>query len=411
MFTKSNVNSTQVVKSHPQFWSTVECVEKSSSLLSDNVLTTVLLCLNKFEILPWDPCLTSIWLDSLTRIGSFPLEALRNWCLATILPNHSGRLALPAALPAFHRHMNQFQSVADFGMLVTCFAAIAPVVHKTGPTARIFIAHVNRLLDTKFLSQDTPLSILVGLLHALYLVAKTNASSSSANLKILYLLLNSSQMSDPACVGYFDVIRKTWETVSEPIGLVRKMEEVSCGLLEKLDIHIEHISLLSHVSHSYETSSDRKNQLELHLLRIMENEPINRIELHLKQIFRIIRASKISDTKLVDLYWNLVLKNLNRHYSYQDEFISFFLDTAQWYMFFNNNLGGTYRSKLFENHILLAIDTMIQGDCGQPVTNVRFFCRMAAFVLAYGGHPTRNDLLAKLIEIEEQLTIQDIYYL
>jgi hypothetical protein len=80
-------------------------------------------------------------------------------------------------------------------------------------------------------------------------------------------------------------------------------------------------------------------------------------------------------------------------------------------MFFNNNLGGTYRSKLFENHILLAIDTMIQGDWGQPVTNVRFFCRMAAFVLAYGGHPIRNDLLVKLIEIEEQLTIQDIYYL
>jgi hypothetical protein len=199
--------------------------------------------------------------------------------------------------------------------------------------------------------------------------------------------------------------------VSEPIGLVRKMEAVSCSLLEKTDIQIEQISLLSNVSHIHDSASDRKKQLERHLLRIMENEKITKIEPHLKQIFRIIRAAKISDLKLVDLYWNLVLNTLKKRHSQNEEFVSLLLDSAQWYMFFNNNLGGTYRSKVFENHVLKMIDEMMKGSWGQPVTNVRFFCRMTAFVLAYGGYPTSDGLLNKLIEIEEQLTIQDIFYL
>ena len=296
-------------------------------------------------------------------------------------------------------------------MLATCFVAIASVINKTGSTASIFVDRANFLLDTNIINQDTPLSILVGVLHALYQVAKNNSSSSSATLKILYLLLDSPEMNNPSCVGYFDVIRKSWETVSEPIGLVRKMETVSCSLLEKLNIHIEQISLLSNVSHIHDTSSDRKKQLQRHLLRILENEPHFKIEPHLKQIFRIIRAAKISDTKLVDLYWDLVLNTLNRRYGQKEEFVSLLLDSAQWYMFFNNNLGGTYRSKVFENHLLNCIDEMMEGSWSQPLTNVRFFCRMTAFVLAYGGYPTPNGLLEKLIDIEEQLTIQDIFYL
>ena len=386
-------------------------MEKSSLPLSDEVLTSILLCLKKFEISPWDPCLKATWLNSLSRIESFSLNALCKWCTAVVLPNHSGRLALPAALPAFHKHVNQCQSLADFRMLATCFVAIASVINKTGSTASIFVDRANFLLDTNIINQDTPLSILVGVLHALYQVAKNNSSSSSATLKILYLLLDSPEMNNPSCVGYFDVIRKSWETVSEPIGLVRKMETVSCSLLEKLDIHIEQISLLSNVSHIHDTSSDRKKQLQRHLLRILENEPHFKIEPHLKQIFRIIRAAKISDTKLVDLYWDLVLNTLNRRYGQKEEFVSLLLDSAQWYMFFNNNLGGTYRSKVFENHLLNCIDEMMEGSWSQPLTNVRFFCRMTAFVLAYGGYPTPNGLLEKLIDIEEQLTIQDIFYL
>ncbi|KZS20741.1 putative FAST kinase domain-containing protein 1 [Daphnia magna] len=406
-----NKDFIQVVKSHPQFWIAVDCVAKSASLLSDDTLTSMLLYLRKFQISMMEPSLQSLLCTALTRVKTFSLDSLAKWCLFTSTPNHGGRLMLPAALPAFHRHVNHCQSLTDLEMLSVCFVAIAPVVDKNGPTARIFIDHIIHLLDTNVLNQDTPLAALVGVLRALYQVAKSNPLSSCASVRILYLLQDSHLINNPSSMVYFDAIRRSWEAVNEPIGLVRKLENIVCSWLEKLDIQIEHINLLSHVSHIQDASSDRKKQLERHLMRILEKEQPIAIEPYLKQIFRIIRSSKMSDIKLVDLYWNRVLQSLARRLGNKEEFVALLLDAAQWYMFFNNNLGGTYRSSNFENEILKWMDGMMNGDWSQPVQNVRFFCRLAAFVLAYGGHPTATGLLEKLVDIEEQLTIQDIFYI
>lgn len=337
------------------------------------------------------------------------MTALSKWCVASSLPSHIGRLVLPAALPAFHAQVDRCQSLSDLKMLSLCFIAIAPVIDKVGPTSQVFVERITQLLDTNFLNRDTPLSVLVRVLRSLYQVAKSNPASSSASIRILYLLQESPQMDNPYSVVYFNAIRKSWEAVSEPIGLVRKMEDLTCRWLETLDIRVEHVDLLNHVSHS--SSADRRKQVERHVMRVLETEQPIALEPYLKQIFRIIRASKMSDLKLVDSYWLIVLKCLQRRQSEGEDFVSHLLDAAQWYMFFNNNLGGTYRSKLFESRILDWIEVLIDSDWSQPVRNVRYFCRMSSFVLAYGGYPMPNGLLEKLVEMEEQLTIQDIFYL
>ncbi|XP_057374559.1 uncharacterized protein LOC130695439 [Daphnia carinata] len=407
----ANRNFIQVVKSHPQFWVAVDCVQKSASLLSDDILTSMLLYLRKFQISMKEPSFQTLLCTSLTRIKAFSLDSLAKWCLVTSMPNHGGRLMLPAALPAFHQHAKNCQSLTDLELLSICFVAIAPIVDKNGPTACMFVNQISHLLDRNVLNQDTPLAVLVGVLRALYQVAKSNPSSSCATIRILYILQDSHLMNSPSSMVYFDAIRKSWEAVNEPIGLVRKMENMACSWLEKINIQTEHINLLSHVSHIQDASSDRKKQLERHLMRIMEKEQPIAIEPYLKQIFRIIRSSKMSDIRLVDLYWNRVLQSLTRRLGNNEEFVPLLLDAAQWYMFFNNNLGGTYRSSNFENQVLKWIKEMMNGDWRQPVRNVRFFCRLSAFVLAYGGHPTSTGLLEKLVDIEDQLTIQDIFYI
>ncbi|KAI9557037.1 FAST kise domain-containing protein 1 [Daphnia sinensis] len=409
--TSANKDFIQVVKSHPQFWAAVNCVEKSASLLSDDTLTSMLLYLRKFQISMREHSFQTLLCTSLPRVKAFSLDSLAKWCLVISTPNLGGRLMLPAALPAFHQHANHCQSLTDLEMLSVCFVAIAPIIDKNGPTACTFIDQIIHLLDTNVINQDTSLAVLVGVLRALYQVAKSNPLSSRATIRILYLLQDSPLMSNPSSMVYFGAIRKSWEAVNEPIGLVRKMENIVCSWLEEIDIQTEHISLLSHVSHIQDATSDRKKQLERHLMRIIEKEHPIAVEPHLKQIFRIIRSSKISDIKLVDLYWNRVLESLARRQGNNEEFVALLLDAAQWYMFFNNNLGGTYRSSNFENQIIKWIDGMMNGDWSQPVRNVRFFCRLTAFVLAYGGHPTSTGLLEKLVDIEEQLTIQDIFYI
>lgn len=353
--------------------------------------------------------LHSLLCTSLARIQDFSLSALAKWCLAVSLPGQTGRLILPAALPTFEKHLEKSSTLTDYKILSMCFSMLALLVDKTGPTAQTFVNRINQLIENKTLNEDTPLPVLSRILRGLYQVAKNNPSSSSASVRILYMIENSPQMNDPSSVVHFDLIRKSWEAVSEPIGLVQKMEEISCRWLEKMEIQINHLDLLTHVSHN--SSLDRKLMLEQHLMRFMETEPLVLIEPHLKQIFRIIRASKISDLRLVDMYWFLVLKSLDRRRSQSDDFFSNLLDSAQWYMFFNNNLGGTYRSKHFENRILDWMNEIVGGDWKQPVINVRYFSRLSAFVLAYGGYPAPEGLLDKLVELEEQLAVQDMFYL
>lgn len=386
-------------------------INKTAHLLSDYELSSVLLSLRKFGVLPWDPCLHSLLCISLARVRGFSLLALSKWCLALSHPNHKGRLILPAALPAFHDQIDNCHSLCDYEMLSVCFTALAPMVDKVGPTAKTFIDRITYLLDKNILNQETPLSTLVRVLKALYQVAKNNSASSSASVRILYILQDSTELTEQSSIVHYDAIRRSWEAVSEPIGLVRKMENVACRWLEKLDIQIEHLDLLNHVSHS--TSSDHKQQLERHLMRVMKIGQEIPLKPYFKQMFRIIRASKISDLKLVDTYWQLVLNSLERCHNNPtaEDFVSQLLDAAQWYMFFNNNLGGTYRSKTFESKVLDWIHEMVEGDWSQGVRNIRYFSRLAAFVLAYGGYPTPLGLLDKLVELEDQLAIQDIFFL
>ena len=387
----------------------MEGVEKAASQLPDEVLTSVLLCLRKFHVFPWDPLLHSTFLTSLTRIRDFSLTALSKWCVAVSVPSQTGRLILPAALPAFHAHVDRCTTLDDFKVLSLCFIAIAPVIDKVGPTAQAFVERITQLLDTDVLNRNTPLTVLVRVLRSLYQVAKSNPASSSASMRILYLLQESPQMDELDSVVYFNAIRKSWEAVSEPIGLVRKMEDLTCRLLETMDIRVEHIDLLNHVSHS--TSNDRKKELERRVMHVLKTEETKTLEPYLKQIFRIIRASKMSELTLVDSFWLIVQQSLERRQSRDDDFVSSLLDASQWYMFFNNNLGGTYRSKTFENRILDWINALNDSDWSQPVRNVRYFCRMSAFVIAYGGYPMPSGLLEKLADMEDQLTVQDIFYL
>lgn len=386
----------------------MESINKSAHLLSNDDLATILLSLKKFQILPWDPMLDSLLSTSLSRIQDFSLSALAKWCLAVSAAGTTGRLILPAALPAFHEHMNKSSTTTDYKILALCFATLAPLVDKVGPTAQSFLDRIHHLLDNQTLNVETPFPVLINILKALYLIAKNNSQSASASIKIMHILENSPEISDPSSLVYFQSIRKSWEAVSEPIGLVIKMEEISCRCLEKMDIQIHHLDLLTHVAHN--STVDRKSMLEQHVMRFMETEPLVAIEPYLKQIFRIIRSSKISDLRLVDMYWYLVLKSLDSKRSNSNDFVTNLLDSAQWYMFFNNNLGGTYRSKHFESKILDWIHQLV-GDWNQPIINVRYFCRIASFVLAYGGYPPPHGLLDKLIELEDQLAVQDIFYL
>jgi len=158
-------------------------------------------------------------------------------------------------------------------------------------------------------------------------------------------------LDDPSSAIYFSWIRRSWEgchnnsinltylftytslfkieVVGEPIALVRRIELLSCRWLENVDVNQDQIDLLNQVS--YHASTDRRSRLEHHLAQILRTKHPEQLEPHLKYIFRIIRHSKISNSKVVDAYWNTVIKCLEMHKcsGNGEEFKSLLLDTIQ----------------------------------------------------------------------------------
>lgn len=368
-----------------------------------------MLCFRRFQIPPWDLEVYNVLLVSLEKINGFSLPALSKWCLAVATYNHAGRMILPSALPALERHIEACQNTEDLKPLSLCFSIIAPLVDNLGGTAQSYVKKISDLIEKGVINSETPVSSLVKILNGLYIIAKGNPTSSATSLKILHLLADSKELEKTSSGIYFNMIRKSWEAIGEPIELIRRVEVLACRWLEEVDIRIHHLDILNHVS--YFASNDRKRRLEFHLLRIMKDEPPNNLEPYLRQIFRIIRSSKISDPEIVDTFWQIILECLKLRSTQNEEFLPFLHDAIIWYMFFNNNLGGTYRSKDFEAQVLQLINFAVGENWERPVIHVRSFCRLSAFSLAFGVYPVPQGLLTKLTVLEDQLSPQDIFYL
>lgn len=131
-------------------------------------------------------------------------------------------------------------------------------------------------------------------------------------------------------------------------------------------------------------------------------------EPYLKQICRIIRHLRITDSKLIERYWAIVRHCLEARKSQgREDFIYQLQDIISWYSFLN--LRGNYRFQPFEAQMLDWITGLI--DWQQPIVNLRSFCRLSSFVLAFGGAHLPVGLVDKMIELEEQLNIEDVYNL
>ncbi|KAL9876114.1 FAST kinase domain-containing protein 1, mitochondrial [Glossina fuscipes] len=128
-------------------------------------------------------------------------------------------------------------------------------------------------------------------------------------------------------------------------------------------------------------------------------------------LFSALRALKISDTSICDMYWNGVLKELN-YASETDIGQLRFLRHCHRYMYFNNNLGGTYRHLGVEQRLSQMAIRAIKYDVFGRIPQI--FARLASFVFAYGHTPHYvkkypNILLSKIINMAEQFTPGDCF--
>lgn len=124
----------------------------------------------------------------------------------------------------------------------------------------------------------------------------------------------------------------------------------------------------------------------------------------LQTIFKILRLLKISDIDLCDSFWT---KTLNELYATVETSLTFrLLRQVQKYMFFNNNLGGTYRHLEFERSMTLMLMKELR-----KTSNPKDYASFSSFIIAYGdvvGHRViPQQIVDKIESLNEQFSIKD----
>ncbi|KAJ6633535.1 FAST kinase domain-containing protein 1, mitochondrial [Pseudolycoriella hygida] len=128
----------------------------------------------------------------------------------------------------------------------------------------------------------------------------------------------------------------------------------------------------------------------------------------LLRLFKVLRFLKISDVSICNEYWSRIRKEILANPSHREGLI--LARHCHQYMYFNNNLNGTYRHIGFEKAVVkILIDELDNGVTSLLPSK---FARTAAFILAYGHTPRSAHifpeyLLQKIEAMKEQFTVFD----
>lgn len=121
-------------------------------------------------------------------------------------------------------------------------------------------------------------------------------------------------------------------------------------------------------------------------------------------VFKILRQAKVSKSRLCNIYWNKVLDKIKEDPGEQDS--DRLIHHCHRYMYFNNNLGGTYRYFAFERFALDLI--MIELREGMSQFIPAQLVRLSSFLIGYGtSEKIPQMILDKLIACKDQLNFSD----
>lgn len=115
-------------------------------------------------------------------------------------------------------------------------------------------------------------------------------------------------------------------------------------------------------------------------------------------LYRALRISKISERSILDRYWEKITKEIEAEHLDQNRILApnSYLDNLRHnYVYFNNNLAGTYRYKPFE---VLLID-IYMNDIKYGMSGILPYklARAASFIIAYNSVKQDDTLMPDFV--------------
>ncbi|CAL4108356.1 unnamed protein product, partial [Meganyctiphanes norvegica] len=192
----------------------------------------------------------------------------------------------------------------------------------------------------------------------------------------------------------------------EPSIIQKKLENQALIFIEEYHMALP-AALLLCIS-PYSTKFDRFEEI------IAERIDDDSFYSSFPMIFALLRNTKTSNIRLCNVFWgkaslsvDIELKEKDNLKFGEEELL--LSKIYKRYMYFNNNLGGTYRNKHLEMKMIERLLELIRGHTS-IIPSV--LARMAAFVIAYDRENNLPQyVIERILSCKDQLKISDISFL
>nr|XP_014096544.2 FAST kinase domain-containing protein 1, mitochondrial isoform X3 [Bactrocera oleae] len=364
------------------------------------------LCLRKFEVPNTNVVMQQLLLGALKNIlitsSDKPISLAALSRLAVGI-NTGNDFHVPTIcrhfIPHIMSHIEQCDNEEDLRLLSICIINIQPLITKD--ILETFKKKLTLLIRNGVINAKTPRTT-VKLLHLLNISiwSQKNGQIIRQLLSLLYPNLSNLNITD------LKTISRVFGYHLEPAALISPL----CKLMKDLIQSDQTVDVLAAYLPFIEP---RWREPTIEICKNLLFTPEKSLTPYpAAEYFQIIRALKISDSKICDAYWANILKSLNTNDEEKTHLR--FLRHCHRYMHFNNNLGGTYRFIPLERRLSQLAMELIESDVsGRLPSN---FARLAAFVLAYGHTPFGwkkfpNVVLSKIISMSSQFSAIDCFLL
>lgn len=298
-----------------------------------------------------------------------------------------------ATVPPINQNLAQCDNADDLLMVTICLNNISQIVPLS--VLNVFKAKVKSFLDQGLLNEMTSRCIFKIINFLNY------PHWSWRNGQILRQLL--LELEDN--IKYFEkrdllTLNRAFQSQLESARLVPRLVDRAQSLIKiKPEVELLSLAVMS-------STPDQRTEIAELVRQFLSTYQItsNHSSETLQTVFKILRLLKISDVSLCDSYWTKVI---NEIYTTQEANLGYRLAKyIQKYMFFNNNLGGTYRHIEFEKSMIEMLKLELK-----TTLIPKNFATFASFIIAYGdGSQSRRipeNIVDKIEELHVQFSIKD----
>lgn len=396
MITKSDINQfLEKILNHPSFEKIVSYLEPLCGDLNNNALSSMMLYLSKLGISNDSPIQLKLSLLCVERVSDFNLTALSRLSVYLSDQGIRGYFLQSRLLPMIVRKLEEDLDAEEFLMMTICLNSLKRLVTKS--LMEKYIAFIENRIEQGFFKTCDPkvtLKVIKLLTYPEWPPVRRHVRHLMQCLQENFHALSAVQILDLSV--YF-------QSYLEPSGIFHKIRQYSVNSMEEAKITGGRPDILCMAPFMPLKS---KRFFEVLIAEQLEQKDVYE---YIMVIFKALRHIKTSNTKLCDAFW---IKSFN---SVEEELLSrpYLLGMQemtrrkvyQRYMYFNNNLGGTYRNHTLEKamtHLLLEDLKTCMGHLPSKVAN------MASFIISYSsseGIP--EDVYEKILQCGSQFSIFD----